>query len=197
MHTKRHAPATERNRAAILAALAETLPARGLVLEIASGTGQHAAAFAGALRGIEWQPTDGDPAAIESIAAWREEAKLPNLRAPIVLDVEAAWPVERADAVVCINMVHIAPWSAALALFAGAARVLPAGAPLVLYGPYRFAGEYTAASNLDFDRSLRARDPSWGVRDVVDLEAAARAAGFTLEAILAMPANNHVLVFRR
>lgn len=197
MPIKRHAPATERNRAAILAALTKILPARGLVLEIASGTGQHAAAFAAALPDIEWQPSDGDPTSIDSIAAWREEARLPNLRAPIVLDVEQPWPVEHADAVVCINMVHIAPWPAALALFDGAARVLAPGAPLVLYGPYCFAGRYTSPSNEAFDGSLRARDPSWGVRDLVDLEAAARARGFALEAILAMPANNHVVVFRR
>jgi hypothetical protein len=197
MPSKRHAPATERNRDAILAALAEILPGRGLVLEIASGTGQHAVAFAGALPGVEWQPSDGDPTAIDSIAAWREEAGLSNLRAPLVLDVEQAWAIDRADAVVCINMVHIAPWSAALALFAGAARVLTAGAPLVLYGPYCFAGRYTSPSNEAFDASLRARDPSWGVRDLVDLEAAARARGFALETILAMPANNHVVVFRR
>jgi len=193
---KRSAPAAERNTTPILAALRSVLPARGLVLEIASGTGQHAAAFAAAMPALEWQPTDLDDDALASIAGWRDDAQLPNLRAPLRLDVEAAWPVDRADAILCINMVHISPWSASLALFAGAARTLPRGGVLVTYGPYRFAGVFTAPSNQAFDQSLRARDPAWGVRDVVDLEAAARAVGLGLASILAMPANNHVLVFR-
>jgi len=194
---KRHAPAADRNREPIISVLRATLPARGLVLEIASGTGQHAVAFAASLPGLEWQPSDADGDALASIAAWRDDAHLPNLHAPLRLDVEEPWPVAAADAVVWINMVHIAPWSAALALIAGAARVLPAGGVLVTYGPYRFAGTFTAPSNQAFDRSLRDRDPRWGVRDVVELEAAARAAGLGLAAILAMPANNHVLVFGR
>jgi SAM-dependent methyltransferase len=134
---------------------------------------------------------------VASIAAWRAEAGLANLSPPIALDAAAAaWPIERADAIVCINMVHIAPWAAALGLFAGAARRLAPGGLVLLYGPYRFAGAFTAASNAEFDRSLRARDPAWGVRDVDDLVAAARPHGLALRETIAMPANNHALVFR-
>ncbi len=195
---KQVAPATARNRVAIREVLARHLPAQGSVLEIAAGTGEHAVYLAGAFPALAWQPTDPDPRALASIAAWRDEADLPNLRAPLELDAAAgAWPVTAADAIVCINMVHIAPWAAALGLFAGAARTLPAGGLLYLYGPYRFDGAFTAASNDDFDRSLRARDPAWGVRDVADLTAAAAAAGFALAEIVPMPANNHSLVFRR
>lgn len=193
---KQHAPATERNREAIHDVLARHLPPRGRVLEIASGSGEHAVYFARRFPAIEWQPSDGDPAAIASIAAWRDEAALDNLLAPIALDVASrpstSWP--SADVIVCINMVHISPWSAALALFAGAERTLAVGGLLYLYGPYRFGGT-TAPSNEAFDRSLRARDPRWGVRDVDDLEAAAR--GFALVETIAMPANNHSLLFRR
>lgn len=194
---RRHAPAAERNAGPILEVLREVLPATGDVLEIASGSGQHAVAFAGALPGVTWQPTDGDPDALASIAAWREVAALPNLRAPLPLDVTAPWPVTRADAIVCINMIHIAPWAATLALLDGAARALAPGAPLVTYGPYRFAGVTTAPSNDAFDASLRARDPAWGVRDVRDLAGEAAARGLLLARIVARPANNHVLVFVR
>ena len=156
---KQRAPATARNREPIREVLAQHLPERGLVLEIASGTGEHAVHMAGAFPALRWQPTDAEPAALASIEAWRAEAGLPNLAAPLALDVTArVWPVTAADAIVCINMVHIAPWEAALALFAGAARTLPPGGLLYLYGPYRFDG-VTAPSNEDFDRSLRARDP--------------------------------------
>jgi SAM-dependent methyltransferase len=195
---KHHAPATERNREPIREVLARELPASGTVLEIASGSGEHAVAFARAFPGMTWQPSDPDERALESIAAWRAEAALPNLAAPVRLDATATpWPVERADAIVCINMVHIAPWEAALALFAGAARLLAPGALLFLYGPYRFGGAFTAPSNQAFDASLRSRDPRWGVRDVDDLRAAAAAQGFTLGQPIALPANNHVLLFRR
>jgi SAM-dependent methyltransferase len=191
---KQRAPATARNREPIREVLAQHLPERGLVLEIASGTGEHAVHMAGAFPALRWQPTDAEPAALASIEAWRAEAGLPNLAAPLALDVTArVWPVTAADAIVCINMVHIAPWEAALALFAGAARTLPPGGLLYLYGPYRFDG-VTAPSNEDFDRSLRARDPRWGVRDVRDLRAVAEARGFVLEHVVAMPANNHSLV---
>ena len=193
---KQHAPATERNRKPIREVLARELPAEGTVLEIASGTGQHAVAFAQSLPAITWQPTDPDPTSIESIATWRDEAALPNLLAPILLDVtKTPWPVDHADAIVCINMVHISPWESALALFANAGRLLAPGGVLVLYGPYRFDGQFTAPSNADFDRSLRSRDPRWGVRDLRDLVAAA--ADFTLVETVAMPANNHSLIFRR
>jgi hypothetical protein len=193
---KRHAPAAERNREPIREVLARHLPAAGTVLTIAEGSGEHAVHFARAFPTLSWQPSDPDPEALASIAAWRDEVALPNLAAPLALDVTAArWPLDRADAITCINMVHIAPWEAALGLFAGAARLLAPGALLYLYGPYRFDGEFTAPSNEAFDQSLRARDPSWGVRDVRDLEAAAT--GFELREIAEMPANNHSLVFRR
>ena len=194
---RRFAPATARNRAPILAVLQEVLPGRGLVLEIASGTGEHAVHFAAALPDLTWQPSDPSEDARASIAAWRDEAALPNLRAPLPLDVTAPWPVDAADAIVCINMIHIAPWEATLALFAGAARVLPPGGPLVTYGPYRFGGAFTAESNAAFDADLRRRDPRWGVRDVVDLEAAAIAAGLALIGTFGLPANNHAIVWRR
>jgi SAM-dependent methyltransferase len=196
---KQSSSAAMRNREPIREVLARHLPPSGLVLEIASGTGEHAVHIARAFPGIEWQPTDPDAAARASIAAWRDEAALPNLRAPLALDVTAEpWPVAQADAIACCNMVHIAPWEAALALFAGAARLLAPGALLYLYGPYRFEGA-TAPSNEAFDRSLRARDPRWGVRDVTDLRAAAAAAGagLRLDEVIAMPANNHSLIFRR
>jgi len=194
---KQQAPAAERNREPIREVLERVLPASGTVLEIASGSGQHAIAFARAFPAVTWQPTDPSPDALASIAAWRAEAGLTNLCAPCELDVTRPWPIEHADAIVCINMIHIAPWEAALGLFSGAATVLASGAPLYLYGPYRFGDQFTAPSNADFDRSLRTRDPRWGVRDVRDLEAAAREVGFELREVVAMPANNHSLVFRR
>lgn len=194
---KQHAPATERNREPIREVLARELPLSGTVVEIASGTGEHAVAFARAFPHLTWQPTDIDPTALASIAAWRDEAALPNLAAPIALDVTRPWPFERADAIVCINMVHIAPWESALALFENAGRILAPGALLYLYGPYRFDGHFTAPSNAAFDQSLRARDPRWGVRDVRDLTSAAAEHGLTLRSTIAMPANNHSLVFRK
>ncbi len=198
MTGKQRAPAAERNAEPIREVLARVLPARGLVLEIASGTGQHAVHMAGAFPDITWQASDADPLAVESIAAWRADAGLPNLAEPIALDVlRRPWPVAAADAVVCINMIHIAPWECAVALFAGAGAVLPAGGLLYLYGPFRFHGVFTAESNAAFDASLVARDPAWGVRDLADLEPAAEAAGLALEETVAMPANNHSLVFRR
>jgi len=198
MRPKQVAPAAERNAEPIRAVLARVLPADGLVLEVASGTGQHAAHMARAFPAVTWQPSDPDPIACESIAAWRAESGLDNLRDPIALDAAAdPWPIDRADAVVCINMIHIAPWGSALGLFRGAARVLPEGGLLYLYGPYRFHGSFTAPSNAAFDASLRARDPAWGVRDLDDIEPAAAAAGFQLSETVAMPANNHSLVFRR
>ena len=197
MRSRQVAPAAERNAEPIRAVLARVLPAGGLVLEIASGTGQHAAHMARAFPAVTWQPSDPDPVARESIAAWRQEAGLDNLLPPVELDVtREPWPLVAADAVVCINMIHIAPWAAALALFRGAGRLLAGGGLLYLYGPYRFHGAFTAPSNAAFDASLRARDPAWGVRDLDDIEPAAAAAGFRLEETVAMPANNHSLVFR-
>jgi len=190
------APATARNREPILTVLRRVLPPAGVVLEIASGTGQHAAFFAAALPGVEWQPSDPDPAHRASVAAWT--AEVPNVRAPLDLDATRhLWPLARADAVLCVNMIHIAPWQACLGLLEGAAGVLPAGAPLVLYGPYRRGGAHTAPSNAAFDADLRARNPAWGVRDLEAVQAAAADAGFALAEVVEMPANNLTVVFRR
>ncbi len=195
---KQHAPAAARNRDPILEVLRAVLPARGRVLEIASGSGEHAVFFAAALPGLSWQPTDPDPRALASIAAHADEAALPNLAAPRRLDVhEDTWPIDQADALVCINMIHISPWSATEALMRGAGRLLAAGAPLVTYGPYRFGGAFTAESNAAFDASLRARDPAWGVRDVDAIADAAARHGLRHAATHPLPANNHALVFVR
>jgi SAM-dependent methyltransferase len=179
--------------------LERVLPARGLVLEIACGTGEHAVAFAQALPALVFQPSDVDPEALASAEAWRRHSGLANVRPPIALDVHASpWPLrERPDAMLCTNMIHIAPWSACLALFDGASAALAPGAPLVLYGPYREGGAHTAPSNAAFDESLRERDPRWGVRDQDEVAAEAAARGFALEEVVAMPANNRTLVLRR
>jgi SAM-dependent methyltransferase len=192
---RRHAPATQRNREPILAVLRRALPSTGLVLEIASGTGEHAAHFAAALSGVTWQPTDVDPTALPGIASWC--AGVPNVRPPLVLDVTQPWPIERADAIVCVNMLHISPWTAGQALLAGAGRVLPAGGVLYLYGPYRRDGAHTAPSNEAFDETLRAQDPRWGVRDLETVIATAEAAGLRHTETVAMPANNLSVVFVR
>ncbi|MEJ0075240.1 MAG: DUF938 domain-containing protein [Alphaproteobacteria bacterium] len=192
------APAAARNRDPILAVLREVLPATGTVLEIAAGTGEHAVHFAAALPHLVWQPTDPDEQARASTAAHAQIGGLPNLQPVLELDASSrAWPVTRADAVVSINMIHIAPWRAAEGLMAGAARILGPGAPLYLYGPYRVNGEHTAPSNADFDQVLRSRNPEWGVRDLDEVVALAAANGFTLERTVAMPANNLSVVFRR
>jgi SAM-dependent methyltransferase len=194
--TRRHAPATARNREPIAAVLAETLSAEGLVLEVASGSGEHCAWFADRFPKLEWQPSDPDDEARASIAAWCED--LPNVLPPLDLDAAAVeWPIGAVDAVLCVNMVHISPWKATLGLMAGAGRLLAPGAPLVLYGPYRQQGVPTADSNEAFDASLRARDPRWGLRQVEDVSAAAAARGLVLQRIVPMPANNLSLVFRR
>ncbi|UCE32102.1 MAG: DUF938 domain-containing protein [Burkholderiales bacterium] len=194
----RHTPAAERNRQPILEVLAAVLPESGLVLEVASGTGQHVEHFAAALPALQWQPSDPDPDARASIDARIRLAGLDNVRAAIALDVRRTpWPLEAADAIVCINMIHIAPWSAALALLDGAAAVLPPGGVLVLYGPYMRDGVHTAPSNARFDAYLRARDPQWGVRDLREVQAAAAAAGLALDRVLEMPANNLSVVFRK
>jgi SAM-dependent methyltransferase len=191
-------PSAERNKGPILAVLAEALPASGLVLEIASGTGQHVAHFAAALPGLAWQPTELDPALRDLIDARVREAGLANVRPAIELDARTApWPVEAADAIVCINMVHISPWSATLGLMSEAARVLGEGGLLFLYGPYRRDGRHTSPGNLQFDADLRARNPEWGIRDTREVLEAAAAAGFALERLVEMPANNLSLVLRR
>ena len=194
---RRSAPAALRNREPIAAVLRDWLPPAGVVLEIASGSGEHAVHFARAFPQLEWQPSDLDPEALASVAAWRSEAGLANLRAPVVLDAASPeWPIDRADAVLSLNMVHISPWSAALGLIAGAARLLNPGAPLILYGPWLEEGVEPAPSNLAFDADLRRRDPAWGLR-TVETFAAAAADAFSLDERRAMPANNLMLCFRR
>lgn len=195
---RRHAPATLRNRAPIATMLAQLLPEAGRVLEVASGSGEHCAYFATHFPRLEWQPSDPDPDALGSIAAWCEG--LGNVRPPVALDAAAAaavWPVAHADALLCVNMVHISPWEATLGLMAGAGRLLPQGGPLVLYGPYRETGVPTAASNEEFDQSLRARNPAWGLRLLDEVITAAAAQGLVFERRVAMPANNLIVAFRR
>lgn len=195
----RTSPATARNRDPILAALKPRLPRSGVVLEIAAGAGEHAAFLAAALPGLTWQPTDAEPEALGSIAAWRDHARLANLAPPLRLDASDPdrWPVARAEAVVAINMIHIAPWAATLGLMAGASRVLPSGGALFVYGPFIEAGIETAPSNIAFDLSLKARNPAWGVRRLNDVAAAAAGHGLAIAERIAMPANNLVLVFRK
>jgi len=195
---RRSAPAALRNREPIAAVLADWLPASGTVLEIASGTGEHAVHFARAFPQLEWQPSDVHDDALRSIAAWRESAGLPNLRAPVPLDAASPnWPVERADAVLSINMVHISPWTSALGLLEGAARLLPSGGPLILYGPWLADETETATSNVAFDADLRRRDPDWGLRRVEEFAVEAAARGFAFAERRSMPANNMMLLFRR
>jgi len=191
------APAVARNSEPILAVLRRTLPAQGTVLEIASGTGEHAVHFAAGLPKLTWQPTDRDADALRSIAAHRTSARLPNLLPPLELDaISPRWPVARADAIVSINMIHIAPWTAAEGLMAGAGRVLASGGVLYLYGPFKENGRHTAPSNAAFDASLKAHDPAWGVRDVAEVSDLAGRHGLALVERVAMPANNLSLVFR-
>ena len=194
-----HAPATLRNREPILAELRRVLPSRGLLLEIASGTGEHAAFMTPQLTGLEWQPSDTRAEALDEIDGYARDSSCARIRPAIRLDVTAPqWPLAQADAVFCANMIHIAPWAAAEGLFTGAGKILGFGAPLVLYGPFKRGGAHTAPSNAQFDEALRSQDPRWGVRcldgDVVPL--AARS-GFRLGSAVAMPANNLTVVFLR
>jgi hypothetical protein len=194
---RRSAPAALRNREPIAAVLADWLPKRGMVLEIASGTGEHAVAFARAFPGLDWQPSDVHVDALGSIEGWREAAALPNMRAPIALDAGSSdWPVDRADAVLSINMVHISSWASALGLIAGAARTLPPGGPLILYGPWLADDVDTAPSNLAFDADLKRRNPDWGLRQIEDFAREAQARGLRLCERRTMPANNMMLLFR-
>jgi SAM-dependent methyltransferase len=187
-----------RNRQPILNVLARVLPPEGLVLEIASGSGQHAVFVAQNLPSLRWQPTDADDGALASIAAHREAAALPNLLEPLRLDATAArWPIESAAAVVCNNMVHITPWRITEGLMAGGGRTLPPGGLLYLYGPYRIDGRHTAASNKDFDDWLKAQNAEWGIRDLADVTALARRHRLRLTETVAMPANNLSVIFRR
>jgi SAM-dependent methyltransferase len=191
-------PAPERNKEPIRELLARVLPARGRLLELASGSGQHAVYFAAAFPGLVYQPSDPDPAHVASIAAYVAEAGLSNLLPPLALDVCAdAWAVDPVDAVFNANMVHIAPWEAAEGLMRGVGRVLRPGGVLALYGPFKLGGEHTAESNARFDADLRARDPRWGVRDAEAVEALAEAEGLRPTARARMPANNFVLTFEK
>jgi len=191
-------PATARNRDAILDVLRSVLPASGLVLEVASGSGEHVVHFARAFPDLTFQPSDPEGAALQSIAAWTKDSGLKNIRPPVMLDAASGqWPAHAADAILCINMIHIAPWRASEGLFRGAARLLRAGAPLYLYGPYRRADVVTAPSNEAFDESLRSRNPEWGLRDLEAVAALAQNNGFSGPAITEMPANNLSVVFRR
>jgi hypothetical protein len=191
-------PHVARNREPILAVLQRVLPRQGEVLEIASGSGEHAVFFAGALPSLSWQPSDMDPAALASIAAFCDAAKLPNLRAPIYLDVtQTPWPIASAAAVVCCNMIHISPWAVTEGLVAGAGAILPEGGVLYLYGPYTVDGVHTASTNETFDGWLRAQNPAWGIRDLgVVMELAARH-GLICQQRVPMPANNFSVIFRR
>ena len=194
---KRHAPATARNSEPLAEVLAEELPDRGLVLEVASGSGEHAVFLARQFPALEWQPSDVDPEALASVEAWAAEAAVANLRPAIALDAaQANWPIAAADAVLCVNMVHISPWSAAVGLFTGAGRILTSGAPLVLYGPFIEPGRETAPSNLAFDQSLKQRNSEWGLRNTADLDELAADHGLRRTARHTMPANNLVLVYR-
>jgi SAM-dependent methyltransferase len=190
---KRHAPATERNRDPIAAVLAEELPAAGRVLEIASGTGEHVAAFAARFPALEWQPSDPDADALASIAAWSEG--LANVLPPLEIDA-ATGHFPDADAILCINMVHISPWEATLGLLAGAGEALPPGGPLILYGPYRRRDVETAPSNEQFELWLKDKDPRFGLRFVEDVSDAAAPHCLKLERLVEMPANNLMLIYR-
>lgn len=195
---RRSAPHVARNAAPIAEILRGLLPPRGLVLEVASGTGEHILHFARTFPNLLWQPSDPEPAALRSIAAWRTEAGLGNLLSPVALDARADdWPVVEADAILCINMIHISPWAATVGLMRGAGRLLGEGAPLYLYGAYRQAGVETAPSNAAFDADLKARNPDWGVRDLEDVVAEAERNGLMLDCVEPMPANNLSVVFRK
>lgn len=208
---RRHAPATQRNREPILALLTRVLPATGTVLEVSSGTGEHAVFFAPRLAPRQWLPSDLSPAALGSIAAWQAVEPAANLHPPIQLDVcTPAWPVEEGNlssavdlqahpitAIVNINMVHIAPWAACQGLMAGARRILPPAGVLYLYGPFKRDGQHTAESNAAFDQSLQAQNPEWGVRDLEGVAAVAQEQGLALQEVVTMPANNLSLVFTK
>jgi hypothetical protein len=192
------APSADRNKDPILEVLRRWVPARGLAVEIASGTGQHVVHFASALPRLIWQPTEPDTDQHDSIAAWIESEALTNVRQPLMLDVsQQPWPVDRADVVICINMIHISPWQATLDLMRGSAEIMPNNGVLFLYGPYRRFGAHTAPSNAAFDADLRARNPEWGVRDLEAVTEAATANGLEFAEAVAMPANNFSVVFRK
>jgi hypothetical protein len=195
---KRYAPATGRNRDAIIAVLRDILPATGTVLEIASGTGEHIVAFAAAFPSITWQPSDPDLAARASIAAWSAEGGFPNILPSLMIDASGdGWPIAAADGLLCINMIHISPWSATKGLLANAAACLAPGAPLYLYGPYIRDGVETAPGNLAFDASLRARNADWGLRSVASVSQEAAKHGLDFHHLVEMPADNLSLIYGR
>ena len=195
---RRFAPATLRNRDAILAQLQIVLPASGLILEVASGTGEHAAHFARHLPHLEWQPSDPSPGARLSIAAWLAAEGLSNVRPPLDINSAAeAWPIDHAAAILCINMIHISPWASTVGLLRGASRILLGGSPLMLYGPYRLTGRLLEPSNEVFDRDLRARDQSWGLRQLGEVARCAADHLFSLDRVIDMPANNLLVVLRK
>ncbi len=195
---KQHASATLRNREAITAVLRDILPKSGTVLEIASGSGEHIVHFAQAFPKLEWQPSDPDPECLRSIAAWIADSGLENIRSPLALDAAAPdWPVKKANAILCINMIHISSWLATEGLMAGAGRALIEGTPLCLYGPFRRADVATASSNEEFDRSLKSRNGDWGLRQLEEVVTEAKKSGLALEDVIDMPANNCSVIFRR
>jgi len=197
-YLKQLSQASERNKDPILDVLKTVLPETGVVLEVASGTGQHAVHFAANLPGVTWQPSDIDPELRASVTAWRDEAALDNLLAPVHLDVTAdPWPLSEAAAMVCTNMIHIAPWEACTGLLDGAGRILPEGGILYMYGPYKIGGKHTAPSNEAFDQSLRAQDASWGIRNLDDVALEARRRGLHLIKTQKMPANNFSVIYRK
>jgi hypothetical protein len=197
VEVKRYAPATERNRDVIAETLVNVLPAHGLVLEIASGTGEHAVHFAQLFTGLTWQPSDPDPIAIASINAWRGDCAVPNVRSAMLLDASADWTIAHADAIVCINMAHISPWAATVGLLRNAARLLPQSAPLFIYGPFRQRDVPLAEGNASFDAALRQQNAEWGLRYVEDITKEARDVGLALDQIIPMPSNNLSLIFCR
>jgi hypothetical protein len=195
---RQYAPATVRNRDFILDVLRDVLPTTGVILEVASGSGEHVVHFARNFPSLVFQPSDLDPDALLSVAAWVKATHVTNVRAPIVLDAsQSFWPIASADGIFCINMVHISPWDATLGLIRGAAAILPPTSPFYLYGPFKRKGFATAPSNQAFDSSLRDRDPTWGLRDLAAVAAMARSVGFSVPIVTEMPANNLSVVFRR
>ncbi len=195
---RQYAPATVRNRDFILDVLRDVLPTTGVILEVASGSGEHIVHFAKDFPSLVFLPSDRDPDALRSIGAWVKASRVTNVRAPIVLDTaQSPWPIASADGIISINMVHISPWDATLGLIRGAAAILPPASPFYLYGPYKRKGVATAPSNQAFDRSLRDRNSTWGLRDLEAVAAMARSVGFSVPVITEMPANNLSVVFRR
>jgi hypothetical protein len=195
---RQYAPATLRNREFIVDVLRDVLPKQGVILEIASGSGEHVVHFAKNFPNLDFQPSDREPEALHSVAAWVQAAGVANVRAPLVLDASRSpWPIASADGIICINMAHISPWDATRGLINGAAAILAPAAPFYLYGPYKREGVATAPSNQAFDRSLRDRNPAWGLRDLEAVAAVAQSVGFSVPVITEMPANNLSVIFRR